>query len=510
MMAARAATQQMDLGTLLSGIAAVPVGLARLAVDGLALDTRGLGRGELFLACAGTRHHGLDFLAHAAAAGVTACLGEPTPEWPVDRIAETSGKMGVPVVPVEGLSAIAGIIAGRFYGDPSKRLRVVGITGTNGKTSCSHFLAEALGASSGCAVIGTLGNGFAGKLEGTTHTTPDPVCLQALLARFADEGASAVAMEVSSHALHQHRVAGIGFDVAVFTNLSRDHLDYHETMESYGDAKARLFAVPGLRAAVINAGDAFGRRLLATLPAGVRSVAYGVGEPEPAGADHWLTATGVAITPAGLHLRLDSSWGPADLQTGVLGRFNAHNLLAVLGVLLVTGVSLGDAVARLCSLSGVPGRMERFGAPGRATVVVDYAHTPDALAQLLAAVREHCRGRLFCVFGCGGDRDAGKRPLMGGIAERLADVVMLTDDNPRSENGSSIVADILAGMERPDAVIVERDRARAIASAIGAAAEDDWVVVAGKGHEATQQIGDLALPFSDRDHVRLIVAGGGE
>lgn len=508
MMAARAEPQQMDLGTLLSGIAAVPAGLRGLAVEGMALDTRGLGRADLFLACAGTRHHGLDFLSAAAEAGAIACLGEPTPDWPVDKITEAANRAGMPVVPVEGLSTLAGLVAGRFYGDPSERLRVVGITGTNGKTSCAHFLAQALGTAEPCAVIGTLGNGFVGKLEGTTHTTPDPVRLQALLARFADEGASAVAMEVSSHALHQHRVAGIGFDVAVFTNLSRDHLDYHDSMESYGDAKARLFAAPGLRAAVINAADGFGRRLLATLPAGVRSIAYGVGETGPAGVDRWLTATDVTVMPAGLRLKLDGSWGTADVQTGVLGRFNAANLLAVLGVLLVTGVPLAAAVERLHSLRGVPGRMERFGVPGRTTAVVDYAHTPDALEQLLVAVREHCRGRLHCVFGCGGDRDTGKRPLMGGIAERLADVVVLTDDNPRSEDGASIVADILSGMERPDAAIVERDRARAIAAAIGKAADDDWVVVAGKGHEAHQQVGDLTLPFSDRDHVLRSMAGG--
>lgn len=508
MAAARGGSPFMTLGKLAEGMAALPASLDSLPVTGLALDSRRLRPGELFVACAGGRHHGTEFAAEAAARGAVAVLAESDREWTPERIDQLVAGCPIPVVPVQGLSRLAGPLAARFFGDPSRRLRVIGVTGTNGKTSISHFLAQALDGSARCALVGTLGNGFPDQLAEASHTTPDAIRLQALLADFVAQGAETVVMEVSSHALHQDRVAGVAFDLAVFTNLSRDHLDYHQSMEAYGEAKARLFSSAGLSGAVINTDDPFGQRLLATLRPEIRVLAYGLGGKAPAGADHWLSAETVETSARGLRLGVGGSWGAAELSCGLLGRFNAYNLLAVLGALLMSGVPFPAAVESLGTLKGVPGRMERFTAPGRPTAVVDYAHTPDALAKLLEAVRDHCTGRLVCVFGCGGDRDCGKRPLMGDVAERLADVVVLTDDNPRSEDGAAIIADILEGIRDPGLVRVERDRRHAIARAIAHCAADDWVVVAGKGHETDQIIGDLRLPFSDREEVRRLLAGG--
>ena len=507
MAAARAGSPFMALGELLEGMASLPASLDSLPVTGLALDSRQLRPGELFVACAGGRHHGMEFAAEAAARGAVAVLAEPTRKWTAKRTDQLVAGCPIPVVPVPGLSRLAGPLAARFFGDPSRRLRVIGVTGTNGKTSISHFLAQALDGSARCALIGTLGNGFPDQLAEASHTTPDAIRLQALLAGFVAQGAETVVMEVSSHALHQDRVAGVAFDLAVFTNLSRDHLDYHHSMEAYGEAKARLFAVEGLSGAVINTDDPFGQRLLATLRPDIRVLAYGLGGEAPAGVDRWLSAATVETSSRGLRLGVSGSWGPAELSCGLLGRFNAYNLLAVLGALLMSGVPFHRALESVALLKGVPGRMERFGRPGRPAVVVDYAHTPDALAQLLEAVRDHCTGRLVCVFGCGGDRDRGKRPLMGEVAERLADVVVVTDDNPRSEDGAAIISDILEGVRDPDPVRVERDRGRAIAWAIAHSKADDWVEVAGKGHETDQIIGDLRLPFSDRQEVRRMLAG---
>lgn len=405
---------------------------------------------------------------------------------------------------VEQLASQVSRIAGRFYREPGNELTVVGVTGTNGKTSCTQFLARALSPTLHCGVIGTLGSGFPDQLEPGTHTTPDPVRLQAELAFLRDSGAAAVAMEVSSHALHQGRVAGVSFDVAVLTNLSRDHLDYHGSMVEYGLAKKQLFLMPGLKCAVLNLDDPLGQSLLGELPETVLAVAYGqyVEADMFRGAHRWVRATEVSSSQSGMTLSIDSSWGKGSFSTPLLGRFNVSNLLAVLSVLLFLGVTFAIALARLAALMTVPGRMEHFGGVDRPLVVVDYAHTPDALGHVLTALREHVTGQLICVFGCGGDRDRGKRPEMAAMAEALASEVFITDDNPRTEDGDRIVEDILTGMKRPDRARVIRDRAQAIAQAIGHAVPGDLVLVAGKGHETSQQIGDLKLPFEDREQVQ--------
>ncbi len=508
MMAAHSVPSGVLLSTLLAGIAEL-----RGNVDGpiqrLSTDSRDVRAGDLFCALSGAQAQGHDFITQALTAGAAAVVWDKPPGMASLDAAKLAHGMrhSVPLIAVENLRAQLGVIAARFYGEPSQALRVYGVTGTNGKTSCSQFIARTLQVDAPCGVIGTLGNGLVDALEPTRHTTPDAVTLQALLAHLREQGATAVAMEVSSHGLDQGRVNGVLFNCAVFTNLSRDHLDYHPDMDAYGQAKARLFFMPGLQHAVINADDAFGRWLLGHVPEKVNIVSYGLaGElhaPRPT-----LYAQRVELRPDGLFLQVDSPWGSGDISSSLLGRFNASNLLAVLGALLVTGMPFEHARTRVQKLTTVPGRMERYGGGGQPLVVVDYAHTPDALQHVLQALREHCRGKLRCVFGCGGDRDRGKRPLMGRIAEAGADVVVLTNDNPRGEDPAAITRDILAGMLAPQQVCVTHDRATAITEALRACAAEDVLLVAGKGHETYQIIGTQQFAFNDGVHVLTLLNPG--
>ena len=479
-----------QLRELLEGIARVP-GVANREVRGLQVDSRRVKPGDLFLALPGMVVDGREFIGDAVASGAVAIVYE-TSDGFVLRGAP------VPAFAVPDLRRQIGIIADRFYGSPSRRLVVVGVTGTNGKTTCTQLLAQALDQPPRrCAVIGTLGYGFPGALNASIHTTPDAVTVHRLMADFLGQGAAHVTMEVSSHALEQGRVKGVSFDVAVFTNLTRDHLDYHGDMEAYGLAKAGLFATAGLKYAVINHDDGFGRRLLSGIGAPVTTLSYGLD-----GGD--IRAREMRFLPDGLSLQVTTPGGEIELHSPLIGRFNACNLLAVLATLLALGVAPEEAAARLARAQAPSGRVERFGGvKGLPLVVVDYAHTPDALEKILLALREHTRGRLWCVFGCGGDRDRGKRPVMGEIAERLADRVVLTDDNPRHEPGDAIIADILGGMRASTDVI--RDRRAAIAAAIRGAGQGDIVLIAGKGHEDYQQVGDERRPYSDREVVRTLM-----
>ncbi len=478
----------------------------RLPVDpsigGVTLDSRQVRRGDLFLALRGSRADGSAFIDDAIEAGAAAVV------WEAPADAEANVRHGVPVVPMAGLRWRAGEIAARFYGEPSHELRVVGITGTNGKTSCAHFLAQALAVGERpVGVVGTLGNGLYGELEPATHTTPDAVTLQALLAQLRESGARDVAMEVSSHGLDQGRVHGVRFHTALFTNLSRDHLDYHPDMAHYGRAKRRLFTLPGLRHAVINTDDPFGRELIQSLPGGLRLCGYTLEGRNDA--PLMVSGEALQLTPEGMRMRVRTPAGEGVVTSPLLGRFNAANLLAVLAVLLMQGLPLERAIERLARLSPVPGRMERFGGEGKPLVVVDYAHTPDALEQVLRTLQGHGR-RLWCVFGCGGDRDRGKRPLMGAVAAKYADRVILTDDNPRNEAPAAIVADIQRGIPAASAgVSVCHRREAAIEQAIREADAGDVVVIAGKGHEAYQLVGDEKRPFSDREVVRRALAEWG-
>jgi UDP-N-acetylmuramoyl-L-alanyl-D-glutamate--2,6-diaminopimelate ligase len=450
----------------------------------------------LFLAVAGTERHGLDFAREAAQRGANAVLWDPTGQRPAPQLPE-----GVFAAPVPQLRTVLGRIADRFFGRPSQDLRISGFTGTNGKTTCAYLLAqclERLGSPS--AYVGTLGAGRIAALEAPTHTTPDVIRVHRTLAQFKAQGVREVAIEVSSHALDQGRVDGVRFHSAAFTNLTRDHLDYHGTMEAYGAAKARLFARPELAHRIFNVGDEFGRRL-AERPEGTAAttvVWVGAGSFERLAAQ-WLHAVSVRADGRGLSLELAGNAGSSSLRSALLGRFNAENLVVVLGCLLGLGSTAAQAVQALAACVAAPGRMEVVIAAhaGKPLAVIDYAHTPDALAKALAALREHCRGLLWCVFGCGGDRDAGKRPLMGAVVEELADRIIVTDDNPRSEDPAAITAAILAGV-RGGSVRVIHDRARAIGTALGEAGAADVVLIAGKGHEDYQIYGTVRRAFSDR------------
>ncbi|HEX4870486.1 MAG TPA: UDP-N-acetylmuramoyl-L-alanyl-D-glutamate--2,6-diaminopimelate ligase [Moraxellaceae bacterium] len=472
-----------------------PAAHAAVSVSGLALDSRAVKPGMLFIALRGLSRDARDFIPDVIRAGAAAVLAEQGGDWTASAVVD-----GVPVIVVPQLAAELGGIAARYFDAPSQRLDVLAVTGTNGKTSVANLTAGALlhlGRTAG--VLGTLGNGLYGHLEKSSHTTLDAVQLQEMLARFVARGADSVALEASSHGLVQGRLNGTAIDVALFTNLTRDHLDYHGDMASYAAAKELLFRWPTLKAAVINADDPAGARYAAAVAPGVRVLRYS----QDAAGDADIRALAITPTLSGLALRVATPDGDCELDVPLLGRFNVSNLLAVLGGLLALGLPLADVAGALRHARPVPGRMEAFSGD-HPTVVVDYAHTPDALDKVLSSLREHARGHLVCVFGCGGDRDAGKRPEMGAIAARLADHVVITSDNPRSEDPAAIIAQVRAGAG-PHAH-VEADRRLAIRKAIAAARRDDIVLVAGKGHEDYQEIAGVRHPFSDVEEVRAAVA----
>ena len=464
-----------------------------IVVRGLVQDSRAIESGDAFVAIAGFGAHGLNFTAQAKEKGASVILYEP----PVpDDLRAPRDAIAVP-----GLRARMGALADRFHAYPSRDMKIVGVTGTNGKTSTVQLLAQAWHIRGvRCGSIGTLGAGMYGEVVPTGFTTPLVLQMHALLAHLRDAGAKAVAMEVSSHALDQGRVDHVHFDVGVFTNLTRDHLDYHGDMASYGAAKARLFDWPELKAAVVNLDDDYGRELQARIAPAVQRV--GVSSRGQEGAA--LRAEALTLNAAGIAFDLTAGSEAHPVQSRLLGRFNVDNLLAVAGTLYALGDSVAEIARTLSRLQPIHGRMNRLGGDTDAQgqqrqplVVVDYAHTPDALEQALTSLRDHVHGELICVFGCGGDRDTGKRPQMAATAERVADRVIVTDDNPRTENGDRIVADILAGFRAPDAVTVLRDRRQAIERAIGQAGPSDIVLIAGKGHEPYQEIDGVRHPFDD-------------
>ncbi|WP_284195715.1 UDP-N-acetylmuramoyl-L-alanyl-D-glutamate--2,6-diaminopimelate ligase [Chitinimonas prasina] len=465
-------------------------------------DSRQIQPGDVFLAYKGEYSDGRDHIANAISAGAACIL------WEAEDYAWRTEWAAVPNLAIPRLRELAGIVAAHLLGNPSQALHCVGVTGTNGKTSCAHWLAQAytlLGEKA--ALIGTVGYGFLPQLEEASHTTPDAVRLQNLIARYRSEGASHLAMEVSSHGLEQARAHGVAFHTAVFTNLTRDHLDYHGSMAAYGASKQRLFEWEGLRAAVINADDSFGAQLLAQLPAGL-GLSYGLNAGD-------IRADTVETSLAGLRLAVATPWGRTEINSPLVGRFNAYNLLACLGVLLSSGVALADAAAVLGRIESAKGRMQRLGGGDLPLVVVDYAHTPDALEKALSTLREIMPGkrRLYCVFGCGGDRDRGKRPEMARIACSLANTVIITNDNPRTEDPKQIIHDILDGVDGASAknphfgdYSVQRDRAAAIAAAIELAEPGDVVLIAGKGHEEYQDANGVKAPFSDEQQARAALA----
>jgi UDP-N-acetylmuramoyl-L-alanyl-D-glutamate--2,6-diaminopimelate ligase len=467
-------------------------------IIGLTADSRSVQPGFLFAAFPGSKTDARSYIADAIAKGASAVICEAQ-----DFKGMQSER--IPIVAVPKLRENLGNLAAAFYDYPARKMAIIGFTGTNGKTSCSQFLAKALRLNHvKCGIIGTLGSGFPDKLDQSVHTTPDPISIQQQLFTMQQQGAKAVSMEVSSHGLEQSRVNGVDFDIAVFTNLTRDHLDYHGDMEHYGNAKRRLFIRPELQYAVINADDDFGCALLNELSGKLSVIGYSISDAEINVA--MVKAEDIKLGRNGFAASVITPWGRSVIKSKLLGRFNISNLLAVLAVLNLLEVPFPDALASLAELATIPGRMQTFGGRGKPIVVVDFAHTPDALQQALTALRGHCHGTLWCVFGCGGDRDRGKRPQMGKIAEQFSDRIIITNDNPRCENPKQIVSDIIKGLSCPRLVKIEYDRRAAIADAINNAKACDVVLVAGKGHEPYQIIGEQKIPYSDIEQVKKLMA----
>ena len=483
----------MTLDELLAGIADAP----RIGVTGISSDSRKLSRGNLFLACQGETSHGLDYAAQAEEAGVAAIAWDSATASAVD--------VSVPMIPVDGLAGRLGEIANRWYGAPSEHVRVTGVTGTNGKTTVAWLVAEALdllGRKAG--YIGTLGTGI-GAVQGSgAMTTPPCIELHGILADFREQGAEHAAIEVSSHALEQRRVDGVKFDSAIFTNLSRDHIDYHGSMDAYFESKAGLFLDFDVRNRIVCMDTGYGVELADRCGSSVITVSTEM-DRAPNGRP-FVFVRGVVATETGSHIDIKSSWGDAVIDLQLPGEFNVANAAEVLAVLLCNDVPLDTACETLGRVTAPPGRMQRVRVDGDdllPRVYVDYSHTPASLQAALKALRAHCHGRLWCVFGCGGDRDRGKRPMMGKVVEQLADRAVVTSDNPRSEEPEQIIADIIEGMG--DDVVAIADRAKAIDQALRDAASDDVVLIAGKGHEDYQVIGTRTLPFSDYGIARDIL-----
>jgi UDP-N-acetylmuramoyl-L-alanyl-D-glutamate--2,6-diaminopimelate ligase len=492
-MGANRTARQITLAELLADGAMVPPAAAGLVITGLAEDSRRVARGDLFIAVRGATADGHDHAAAAVAQGAVAVVAE-----------RPIAGLEAPVVVVPALRNRRGALAARYYGDPGQRLHCIGVTGTNGKTSIAHYLADLasrLGQPAG--YLGTIGWGPIEALQSARLTTEDPITVQQRLAALVAAGCRWAVLEVSSHALDQQRVVDVPFRTAVLSNLSRDHLDYHASIEDYAAAKARLFQWPGLQLAVVNVDDPFGRQLAATLPAGTRCLGYGRGEQLPSDV-RWTVDFASGAARGVWH----TTWGEAALDLPVQTAFSVANVAAVVAVLCHAGIALDDVAQAARTLRQVPGRVERFTAAGRPTVVVDYAHTPDALDQVLASLRPATRGRLICVFGCGGDRDTGKRPLMAAAAERHADELWLTSDNPRSEDPLTIIDAMRGGLSGRVATHVCPDRREAIARALAAADTDDLVLVAGKGHEDYQEVAGERRRFSDRALAVELLAGG--
>ncbi len=491
-------SRRMNLKHLLTGFIAENgaesnADLSDVMVSDLKLDSRDVQSGDLFFGLKGAKHDTLAYIKSASQRGAVAAVTDARIE---DK--DFVSGLGIPVIELPELRNRLGEIASRFFGDPSRHVVVVGITGTNGKTSCSQFVAQSLSQLQvNCGVIGTLGYGAIDDLVDFGHTTPDAISLQRILSRLLVQKFEVVAMEVSSHGLDQGRASGVRFNTAIFTNLSRDHLDYHGDMEAYGQSKEKLFRVPGLKNAIINIDDSFGRQLADRIDAPVRVYRYSL---EDQSAD--ISVSKIQLSEQGARALVRSPWGNGIISSPLLGRFNLSNLLAVFTFLCTRGFSVDRAIAAVAGLDNVPGRMQRYGGGAMPLIVVDYAHTPDALQQALTTLREVCEGKLWCVFGCGGNRDKGKREIMGRMAEQFADQVVLTNDNPRREIPEDIIRDIRAGMKAPGKARTELNRAKAIQWAITHAMKNDVVLIAGKGHEGYQEIGGARMAFNDGEQVK--------
>ena len=499
MMAAQAIFSGYPLGLLLKNLVNESCS-SNIRITGITTDSRKVKPGDLFIAYTIGEHSSIPYISDAVKTGASAVIAEASSLPEIYPCA-------VPLFRADELYKVIGIIADRFYDHPSSTMTVIGVTGTNGKTSVSHLMAQSLSVDQKniCGLIGTLGYGTVDRLIPGLHTTPEAVALQALLADMRDQKIRKVVMEVSSHGLDQFRITGVEFDLAVFTNLSRDHLDYHQSMEAYAAAKRRLFMQYGVKKVVINMDDEFGRKLMAELPHGVEAAGFTLDMDiysKHQGKYRLLYGKKLPGLPDMINMVIDTPWGKGVLASGLSGRFNASNLLACIASLCLLDHSLEDAIERLSKCKGIPGRMEIFGGDDLPRIVVDFAHTPDALEQVLSELKASCQGKIYCVFGCGGNRDKGKRPLMGMMAEKYADGIIITSDNPRFENPDEISKDILAGIKSHGHVTLDNDRKRAIQNVIKMASANDVVLIAGKGHESYQEFAGVRHFFSDQDVVR--------
>lgn len=465
-----------------------------IEINRLVLDSRKVKNGDFFVAVKGHQIDATQFIGQAISAGAGAILAETDSP---DAHLSVEYYQQIPLIYYYRLSADLSEIADKFYVSPSKKLTLVGVTGTNGKTTVSQLLAQwaqLLGHKA--AVMGTIGNGLLGQIVEAENTTGSAIEIQSSLASFVNAGADFAAIEVSSHGLVQHRIEALNFNAAIFTNLSRDHLDYHGTMEEYAKAKKRFFFELQPELQILNADDPIGAQWLSELP---NAVAVSCKADFQAHSKRYLNAVSVRFSGEGTQIDFVSSWGNGTLNSPLIGAFNVTNLLLAMATLLALGYPLHDLIHSVSTLKGVCGRMEVIQVTGKPTVIVDYAHTPDALEKALIAAREHCNGKLWCVFGCGGDRDTGKRPLMAKVAQQFADMIVVTKDNPRTEDPDKIEADIVAGFSDMNNVGLIPDRAQAIEFAIQAAFKNDLILIAGKGHENYQIIGHQILHFSDQE-----------
>jgi len=537
---------QNHLQTLLDGFCDFSgVENCGLSFKGLSLNSKKVHEEFMFLACAGVgtnSHHGVAYAGEAINLGASCIVWEPTAELQsMPDSCAVKDKADVPLIKVEALRDKVGIIAARFYNHPSRAMNVIGVTGTNGKTSTAHFIAQLIHAlneqtedaktasqkrDGQCAVIGTLGNGLYGKLEESTHTTPDAITVHSLLADFQQQ-AKTVVMEVSSHALAQGRVNGVEFDVAVFTNLTRDHLDFHGDMKRYAEEKLKLFKFRTLKQVVVNQDDAFASEIIDYIRAQGSALQTEVKTCSRSDSNSDYYARNIKLGHNGISFNLSITNASVEqkqyqVNSHLVGDFNIDNLLAAIAVTHQQGYEIEKIISVIARVNTVPGRMEKIvleDLPEQGSqlncakadlplVVVDYAHTPDALEKGLSALRAHTRGKLFCVFGCGGDRDKGKRPLMAKVAEMQADHIMVTSDNPRTESGEQIIAEIVSGFSNMDKVLTENDRQQAIHKTLQMAGGSDVVFIAGKGHEDYQEINCQRFPFSDKASVISFYSNG--
>ena len=456
-----------------------------IQIEHITNDSRAVTKNTLFLAYPGEKSDGRDYIQQAVEKGAVAIAYEPSDDFMVPEV-------GIPVIAVNNLKINQSRIAARFYDFPSQKIPVIGVTGTNGKTSITNFIAQMFDQ---CGIIGTMGYGFLNQLKKTVNTTPDGLQLQKIFYELVNQGAKMIAMEVSSHALDQQRVNDVQFHTAVFSNLTQDHLDYHITMEKYRDAKELLFQQPGLKNAVINIDDDAGKYFAEKYQTKLKVITYSCHDKNAS-----IFLRKCTPTEKGFDLEIKTPLGMTAFQLPLIGEFNIENILATMGVYLLCDTA--PDFKKLSTVKIVPGRMELVKT--NPFIIIDYAHTPDALEKVLKSVRTHCFGKLWCVFGCGGNRDKTKRPIMGAIAEKLSDQVIITNDNPRFEDPATIAAEVLNGMQNKNNAVIELDRAAAIRHAMQWADKKDWIVIAGKGHETEQVIGDQALHHSDQECVYKI------